>query len=364
MNGIETARIARRRETPLRLAMAACLLLGTASTAAGAAEPARDFPQRLYLGGSIGASKLEPDTRDTGYHQDDDNGEGATVTFGFDLSKRLSIEGFLSTLGEAGIAEDGSNTHAGGIDYEYAGFSAIGYLYNARGSADYPGYPDDEGYYRREGLSFYARLGLGKLDTSSDEVVHRQRKDWDLHLGGGFEYGWRNGFAARLEVVSFDEDAKMVSIGLIKRFGRSHSPLRKPETPTPVAVAMPPLTPAPPPPPEATPAISLPNILFDFDRHELTAEARRKLDGVAAFLRRHQGIGLRLNGHTDAIGTQRYNALLGQRRADSAARYLIDQGIEARRLETFSFGETRPVADNATATGRQLNRRVEFEVQQ
>ncbi len=349
----EKARNASRKPA-LGLAIIAALTIGTAE--------ARDFPQRLYLGGGIGASKLEPDTRNTGYHQDDDSSSGGTVTLGYDLGKRLSIEGFLSNLGSAGIAEDSTNRHAGVIDYEYGGFSAIGYLFNARSSADYPGYPDDEGYYRREGLSFYARAGLGKLDTSSDDVVHRQRKEWNLHLGAGFEYGWSNGFAARLEVVSLDEDAKMVSVGLIKRFGQSHTPPVKaePKPPAPMAVTMPPLT--PPPPPAAEPAaMSLPNILFAFDRYDLSAEAIGTLDHVAETLTQDRRLKLRIDGHTDAIGSDNYNFRLGQKRADSAARYLIEHGIDANRLTTFSYGETRPVADNATPEGRQLNRRVEFE---
>ena len=110
-------------------------------------------------------------------------------------------------------------------------------------------------------------------------------------------------------------------------------------------------------------AIDLPPIHFGFDRHDLTPAAMQKLDQVADTLKQHEGLRLRLEGHTDAIGSEAYNLRLGEKRADSAAGYLIGKGVESSRLETVSFGESRPIADNATAAGRQQNRRVEFEIE-
>ncbi len=355
----------RHHKTSLqRLVLSSCIAASFATPLLAAEmAAARDFPQRLYLGGSLSASTLEPDTRDTGFIQDDDSSSGATLTLGLDLSKHLSVEGFYSTLGEAGIANETSRDHAGEIDYTYGGVSAIGYLFNSRSGSDYPGYPDDEGYYRREGLSFFGRIGIGKLDTSSANIIHRQRKDWDLHLGAGMEYGWSNGFAARIEFTSFDEDAKSFSIGLIKRFGRSHTP-RTSKAPAPVAAVtptMPPLTPEPPPAPTS---LTLPTILFEFDQYALSPTAVQQLDQVATELKAHQDIELRVHGHTDAEGSERYNQALGLKRANAAADALIDRGIDAQRLERISHGEQHPVADNTTAAGRQLNRRVEFEIKE
>jgi outer membrane protein OmpA-like peptidoglycan-associated protein len=65
-------------------------------------------------------------------------------------------------------------------------------------------------------------------------------------------------------------------------------------------------------------------------------------------------------GHTDSTGSHQYNQALSERRADSVAKYLISQKVARVRIETFGMGETRPIADNATAQGRQLNRRVEL----
>ena len=356
-------------QKPLNMAIGLLATSLALTTSANAADtPDRSFPQRIYLGGSIGVSQLEPKTAETGYHVDDDSGTGGTLTLGYDLNKHLSVEGFVSTMGEAEIADDTSGTHAGEIDYGYAGISAIGYLYNSRTEADYPGFGSGEGYYRREGLSLFARVGAGKLDTSSSNLVHRQNKDWDLHLGAGLEYGWSSGFAARVEFASFDKDAKLVSIGIIKRFGDSSPPvappaiIAKPEQPQAVSKPTPP---APPKTSVTSPpvtSIELPVVLFPYNRADLTPDARRKLNTVADTLSGNTSLKLEVSGHTDAIGSERYNEALGQRRADSAARYLIENGIDAKRLEPVSYGERKPVADNATAAGRQQNRRVAFEI--
>jgi outer membrane protein OmpA-like peptidoglycan-associated protein len=65
-------------------------------------------------------------------------------------------------------------------------------------------------------------------------------------------------------------------------------------------------------------------------------------------------------GHTDSTGAAEYNQKLSERRAAAVAQYLESQGLATNRVVTIGAGETRPVADNATAQGRQLNRRVEL----
>ena len=66
-----------------------------------------------------------------------------------------------------------------------------------------------------------------------------------------------------------------------------------------------------------------------------------------------------IEGHTDNIGTDDYNQGLSQRRADSVRSYLVRQGVDGDRLTAVGAGESAPVAGNESATGRQLNRRVE-----
>ena len=92
------------------------------------------------------------------------------------------------------------------------------------------------------------------------------------------------------------------------------------------------------------------------------ATAADNLTSLAASLNRYPNTDLLIVGHTDAVGTSDYNRDLSQRRAKSAADYLVKQGVQASRLRSVGRGETEPVADNETEGGRQLNRRVEIAI--
>ena len=100
-------------------------------------------------------------------------------------------------------------------------------------------------------------------------------------------------------------------------------------------------------------------ILFDFDRAEVRADAERTLAEVAAALRELDGRQVRIEGHTDSIASDDYNRRLSERRAEAVRAWLAGHGVEAGRTIAVGRGESQPVADNSTAEGRQLNRRVE-----
>lgn len=98
---------------------------------------------------------------------------------------------------------------------------------------------------------------------------------------------------------------------------------------------------------------------FDFDRSNLDANDRAILNGVAAgYTGMAQVEHVTVVGHTDSIGSQRYNVGLSQRRADSVAGYLSGQG-HPHRITTVAAGESQPVASNRSRRGRAANRRAE-----
>jgi flagellar motor protein MotB len=101
-------------------------------------------------------------------------------------------------------------------------------------------------------------------------------------------------------------------------------------------------------------------VLFDFDKANLKPEAIRQLAGVLQALREQPGIQVQIAGHTDAIGTDAYNMRLSERRAESVANYLVQNGVPRQNIRTEWFGKRRPIASNATAEGRAQNRRVEI----
>jgi outer membrane protein OmpA-like peptidoglycan-associated protein len=110
--------------------------------------------------------------------------------------------------------------------------------------------------------------------------------------------------------------------------------------------------------------VVLRDINFEFGKSRLTGVAQQSLDRIAEGLRGQPSMTLLVEGHTDAIGSDAANRTLSQARAEAVRSYLIQSGIDARRLMARGLGESEPVASNSTESGRAENRRVEFEVLQ
>jgi outer membrane protein OmpA-like peptidoglycan-associated protein len=109
--------------------------------------------------------------------------------------------------------------------------------------------------------------------------------------------------------------------------------------------------------------VAMPNtVLFDFDSYDLRYEARRDLDQVADILIRYPHTTIIVAGHTDSIGNAGYNQRLSEYRAQSVSNYLISRGVQPYRISSVGYGETMPIASNATDSGRQRNRRVELQI--
>lgn len=102
-------------------------------------------------------------------------------------------------------------------------------------------------------------------------------------------------------------------------------------------------------------------ILFATDSDRIRPESTPTLEEIGAMLAEHPELRLGIEGHTDAAGEADYNQELSDRRAASVKRFLVERyGIDEARLETAGFGESQPVADNATPEGKEQNRRVEL----
>lgn len=101
------------------------------------------------------------------------------------------------------------------------------------------------------------------------------------------------------------------------------------------------------------------DILFAFDKSRLNAGARDAILELSNFLRQNPRYEITVEGHTDSVGTERYNLALSERRAEAVTRALIDRGVDPRRMQIIGYGESRSIASNDTAEGRRRNRRVE-----
>ena len=103
-------------------------------------------------------------------------------------------------------------------------------------------------------------------------------------------------------------------------------------------------------------------LLFDYDSDAVKADARTNLRELAASLDKYPDSDVLIVGHTDSDGPDEYNQRLSERRARSAAAYLVAQGVGGSRVGTHGLGETEPVAGNDSAAGKAANRRVEVAI--
>ena len=117
------------------------------------------------------------------------------------------------------------------------------------------------------------------------------------------------------------------------------------------------------PQPQAFKIVSdLPDIYFDYDRHDIRPDAKRVLDANAVWLRSNGRVQVLIEGHCDERGTDAYNLALGQLRATVAREYLVAQGVAAGRIAVISYGEQRPQCSERPEDCFARNRRSHFKV--
>ncbi len=181
--------------------LAALLVVVAAPAALQASDGGQEaFESRWYLGAGIGRSHILPATGGTGYAVTDRHDTGYRLAIGYDWSERLSIEGHYARLGTARL------TFGGEVDYADYGLAALYFFY--QGEPERP----------HHGLGLFARAGLGRMKNSAN-IPYQRSNDSQLMLGGGVEYGFGGGWAARLDLDLYDQDARLIAIGLVKRFG-------------------------------------------------------------------------------------------------------------------------------------------------
>lgn len=120
---------------------------------------------------------------------------------------------------------------------------------------------------------------------------------------------------------------------------------------------------APTPPLMPAESLMLGDIFFDFDRFALRGDARATLEANANHLKEQDGWNLTIEGHCDERGTEAYNLVLGERRADAVRQYLVELGVPESKIRITSFGKTRPFCFEHNDECWQENRRAHFVIQ-
>lgn len=103
-------------------------------------------------------------------------------------------------------------------------------------------------------------------------------------------------------------------------------------------------------------------ILFGFDSYSLSQDSREKLERLAETLKDYNETNILVAGHTDNVGTDNYNMKLSEKRADAVASFLSSKGVKRSRMAVNGYGESTPLVDNTTESGRDKNRRVELAI--
>lgn len=286
------------------------------------------------------------------------------IGFGFPVNENWTIEAVMSKYD--------TETEVGAMDLDGTQYRFDGIYNVATSSAWQP----------------YLALGIGDLEREWTTVDQKDRETL-LNLGGGVKRSLGGNWQFRTDLRAFNSldneyTDLVVNVGLSYLFGSTPAPAAKP---APVAVA-----PAPAPVVEKdtdgdgvldskdecpntpkthkvdavgcslklteTVAIEL-NITFDSAKSIIKPEFESEVEKLATFMNQYADTVVTVEGHTDSQGADAYNLKLSQSRADAVKASLITKyGVSAERVNAFGYGETKPVADNTTADGREQNRRV------
>jgi len=253
-----------------------------------------------------------------------------------DVELRLSYDEVHNARGEDGRNIKGSNT-------------ALDALYHFNNAGD--------------ALRPYVSAGFS--DQSIGQTGRGGRNGSTFaNIGGGAKYYFTDNFYARAGVeaqynIDQGDTEWAPSVGIGMNFGGGSKP-----APVVAAVAEPMPEPvAAPEEPMELVRVEL-DVKFDFDKANVKEESYGDIKNLADFMKQYPQTTTVVEGHTDSKGSDAYNQNLSERRASAVRDVLVNQyGVDASRVNAAGYGESRPVADNATDAGRAVNRRVEAEVE-
>jgi len=309
------------------------------------------------LGAGLTTSTMSNDERDFAYK----------IFGGFKLNRNFALEAGYFDLGEFGFKATTSptGTLTGKLKLRGLNFDAVGILPLA------------------ERFSAFGRIGLQYAQTKdsfagtgsvpvADTSPSKNAANFKAGLGVQYDLSEALGLRGELERYRINDavgnrgDINMASVGLVFQFGAAKpAPAPQAETPPPAVVA-----PAPVVVPEPVLVVvpvkvktaqycSILDFQFEINQDDIQREEKEKLGVVGTFMNKYPDTTAVIEGHTDNVGAPEDNMKLSQRRAESVVSYLADEHkVAPSRLSAMGYGETRPIADNNTREGKQMNRRI------
>ncbi|OZY86510.1 hypothetical protein CBP51_05665 [Cellvibrio mixtus] len=280
---------------------------------------------------------------------DDDRDNGFKVFAGYQLNDNFALEGGYFDLGQFGSRAIKDQVGALKTQTKTRGFNI-----DLVGSLP-----------MTEKLSAFARAGAhyseskDRFQGSGDVIVtdaHRRDRDVNFKWGGGLQYDFTQRFGMRLEaeryaindVMGNNGAINLYSLGALYRFGENNV--------APAVVYDEPVTRRDQMRDEYCTTL---DVQFDINNSEIQREDLEQLAVVGTFLKKYPDTKAVIEGHTDNVGTPESNMVLSRNRAESAMNYLVrDQRVASARISAVGYGDTRPIADNATEAGKRANRRI------
>ncbi|MEB2327836.1 MAG: OmpA family protein [Pseudomonas sp.] len=215
------------------------------------------------------------------------------------------------------------------------------------------------------GLRPYVSAGVAHQSIGQAARSGRDHSTY-ANIGAGLKYYFTENLFAKASVdgmhnIDRGDSEWMAGVGVGLNFGGGARQVAAVE-PTPEPAPAPIVDTEPEPAPEVV-RVEL-DVKFDFDKSRVREESYGDIKNLADFMQQYPQTSTTVEGHTDSVGTDQYNQRLSERRAEAVRDVLVNQyGVEGGRVNSVGYGESRPVADNATDAGRQINRRVEAEVE-
>lgn len=327
-----------------------------------------------YVGGNVGQSQadIDADGIESGLQaggltttriKEDERNNGFKLYGGYQFNRYLAVEGGYFDLGqftyEATTLPTG--TVSGELKVRGVNLDLVGFL------------PFTEKF------SAFARAGVTQARTrdrfsatgfASVQDPERSKSNTGYKLGVGVQYALVPSLGLRVEAERFriDDavgskgDIDLVSIGLLYRFGKGQAAVPASAAVEPVVTAAPIV--AKPvrvvvPVAKTQEYCSILDIQFEINRDEVQREEKEKLAVVGTFMQKYPQTTALIEGHSDNVGASDNNQQLSQRRADGVVSYLQQSyQIEPTRLSAIGYGDSRPIADNATEEGKRQNRRI------
>lgn len=312
-----------------------------------------------YIGGAVGKSKSDLDNRNIAEEiatsqftinsiDNDRTDNGYKLFAGYQFNSYVSLEGGYFDLGKTDFTA--LVTPAGSL-YGRSEFKGINL--DLIGSIPFT-----------ERLSGFGLVGVtyAKREdqfTPSEAIFvadrNRDDKNTNPKVGLGLQYAFTPSWSTRLEVERYrlndaiDEKGyiNLTTLGVVYKFGRKAEPVK---AIAPVYV---------PPPVRQQEYCTKLDIEFEIDNASIQRAEKEKLAVVANFLNKYPATTAAIEGHTDDVGGADRNLKLSQRRAESVVDYLTANfNIAKSRLTATGYGETQPIADNATEEGKRHNRRI------